>query len=242
MERIRIRSQWLAGSQSLHPQEAGFPTGHVPLETPQIDRRIRGLPGDCADDGWLLLPAPNWRWLGFGRFPESRAAAGCRNGVENEVYTDAGRTIRFASASMDYIFKIALRCGKSPVRYPQFVPSRPRHGEHVIPARQFRLYGDFACGDGLPAWYLRLTPELRARREYGGPLVHLAAPWGIAIEVRPGRTEAVWVAGGRSTRYAARDVRRMMVGRTGSRIREVGCRSRCGLCAPQTRHLAVVAD
>lgn len=197
--------------------------------------------------GGCLSPSAELALVGLWAVPESAVVLpDAEPELENEVYTDAGRTIRVASAINEIIsFQIALRGGKSPVSIRNFTPSDLRQGEQVIPARQIRFYREVRVPvTDYPAWYLRLTPELRARREYGDVLVPLAAPkGGLPIEVRPGRTEAVWVdvlvpPGTPPGIYQGT----LQLGGGGRAVREVGLSVEVwGFALPQTRHLAMVA-
>ncbi|MGQ9652377.1 MAG: hypothetical protein ACUVXJ_19975, partial [Phycisphaerae bacterium] len=114
-----------------------------------------------------------------------------------ELYRDTEKVIRIDAAVNEIVsFQLAMRpqgdipAGVRNVRLTDF-----RQSGLSIAASHARVYRELRIPvEDYPAWYLRLTPYLRAKREYPDVLVPLESPKGaLPIDLPPGRTEAVWV-------------------------------------------------
>lgn len=166
--------------------------------------------------------------------------------LENEVYSNAAGIIRLQSAINEIIsLQIALKSRKNALIVGDFSLTELRQGEHVIPTEQVRLYRELrVTATDYPAWFLRLTPELRAAREYPDVLVPMFAPvGGLPFEVQPGRTEAVWMdihvpPGTVPGNYRGK----LRIGARGGLARELDVSLEVWPFAiPHTRHLAMIA-
>lgn len=114
-----------------------------------------------------------------------------------EVYSVTEKVIRLSAAINEIVsFQLGMKAeGNMPagvwnVRLTDF-----RQGEASIGSNHVRVYRELRVPiEDYPVWYLRLTPYLRARREYPDVLVPLECPRGaLPIDLPPGRTEAVWI-------------------------------------------------
>ncbi|MEP0843713.1 MAG: DUF4091 domain-containing protein, partial [Phycisphaerae bacterium] len=115
---------------------------------------------------------------------------------ENEVFSEAAKTVRLEAAIHETVsFQLALRGGTTGGAVLDVSLSDLRQGGAVIPADRVRVFREecIAVSD-YPAWFLRLTPDLRTAREYPDVLVPIgSARGGRPLPIPPGRTVAFWV-------------------------------------------------
>ncbi len=116
---------------------------------------------------------------------------------ENTVYSETKQTVRLESAINETVsFQLAFRGEFGRPVVTGVSVADLQQGDRVIPAAgHVRIYRELRlAAEDYPAWYLRLTPNLRERREIPDILVPLAAPRGaLPINVGLGQCEAVWV-------------------------------------------------
>ncbi len=114
-----------------------------------------------------------------------------------EVYSDSAKCIRLDAAINEIVsFQLALKtAGAAAATVRNVQMTELRQGEALIRPEQVRIYRQLRVAvEDYPAWYLRLTPYLRQKREYPDILVPLVAPQGaLPINLTPGLTEAVWL-------------------------------------------------
>lgn len=176
---------------------AGQPRGWTPLKLLYATALFAAEAAILVFGGGCLQPATGLAGVRVWAVPECRIVL--PNSLpeqQNEIFTDADRSVRIQSAVGEIVcLQIALRSNKNTLIIGDFSLADLRQGEHVIPAGQARFYRQrHVPVDEYPAWFLRLTQELRAYREYPDVLVPLFAPrGGLPIEVQPGRTEAIWL-------------------------------------------------
>jgi len=115
----------------------------------------------------------------------------------SELYRETEKTIRIDAAINEVAsFQLAMAAqGNVPAGVRNIRVTDFRQGAVSVAASHVRLYRELRIPvEDYPAWYLRLTPHLRAKREYPDVLVPLESPKGaLPIDLPPGRTEAVWV-------------------------------------------------
>lgn len=165
-----VRTILVAGLGAFVPLLAGCGTGS-PLGSRQID--VWAVPASET-----VFP---------GQQPTSHA----------DVYSEADKAVQLEAAINEIIsFQLALKSSAggtvavNNIRLTDF-----RQGDATIPVNCIRVFRQVrSLIQDYPAWYLRLTPYLRAPREYPDVLVPLAAPKGaLPILLEPDRAEAVWV-------------------------------------------------
>jgi len=114
-----------------------------------------------------------------------------------DIYSSTEKSIRINAAVNEIVsFQLAMRAeGTAPAGVRNLRLTDFRQSGAVISVSRVRAYRELRIPvEDYPAWYLRLTPYLRARREYPDVLVPLESPEGaLPIDLPAGRTEAVWV-------------------------------------------------
>lgn len=117
--------------------------------------------------------------------------------LENEVFSSTSRLVRLEAAVNEVVsFQLGFRGELGPQQVTGIEIADLKQQERTIPAAgNVRLYREARIGvDEYPAWFLRLTPELREHRDYPDILIPLDAPrGGLPIPLRGGENEAVWV-------------------------------------------------
>jgi hypothetical protein len=116
--------------------------------------------------------------------------------LENEVFSNTTRTIRLEAAVNETVsFQLGFRgqlgqAAVTSIRIDDFT----QQDRSIPSSANVRMYReDRLPVQDYPAWYLRLTPNLREAREFPDILVPLTAPrGGLPIQVREGTCEAVW--------------------------------------------------
>lgn len=117
--------------------------------------------------------------------------------LENEVYSSTSNSLRLEAAVNEVVsFQVAFRGESGRPGVVGVSVADLGQNDRVIPSAEcVRLYRQARLPvQDYPTWFLRLTPELRADREYPDVLIPLTAPrGGLPMPVAIGRCEAVWV-------------------------------------------------
>lgn len=202
---------------------------------------LMGLTAGCIDlrgggGGPVIWAAADSMTL----FPDSEPDA------ENAIFSSTARLLRLEAAVNETVSaQIAIRAGRSPLTITAVSMRELRQGEQVIAGDSIQLYRESRVPvTDYPAWFLRLTPELRAPRAYPDVLVPLtAARGGLPVEVPVGQTAALWLDVHVPLGAAPGDYRGTLqiAGRgLGRRDLDVSL-SVWPFALPQTHHLALVA-
>lgn len=172
---------------------------HRPILRPPL------IPGSLLPLAWMVLAGcadlPRLPALGGGRidlWAASDAVTIFPNAIpewENEVFSQAARVIRLDAAVHETVaFQLVLSTPDRHATVRSVDLGGLRGGSATLPVECVRFYRQVRVPlEDYPAWYLRLTPNLRERREFPDVLVPLSAPRGaLPIQVEQGRSEALW--------------------------------------------------
>ncbi|HOW69191.1 MAG TPA: DUF4091 domain-containing protein [Phycisphaerae bacterium] len=113
---------------------------------------------------------------------------------ENEVYREADGRVRLSAAVNETVaFQIVMRTRQAG-RVTSVALDPLRMGDQTVGLDRIALFREVRVPvEDYPAWYLRLTPDLRRLRFFPDVLVPLTAPRGaLPISLRAGECEVVW--------------------------------------------------